>query len=83
LILALRDRGDLIVRIQFAARREQTKKIDVLLEVNGGCKTNSLPELVLVGAWNPGSTSRLEHILERSFNISPFRLHHLWIDLRS
>ncbi len=56
---------------------------DVLLDVNGGCKTNSIPELVLVGAWNPGSTSRLEHILERSFDISPFRLHHLWADLRS
>lgn len=55
---------------------------DVLLEVNGGCKTNSLPDLILVGAWNPRRTSRLKHILERSFEVSPFRLHHVWIDLR-
>jgi hypothetical protein len=58
-------------------------KKDVLLEVNDGCKTNSVPELLLIGAWNPGSTNRLEHILERAFQISPFKLHHLWIDLRS
>jgi len=56
---------------------------NVLLEVNGGCGINSLPELILVGTWNPGSTSRLEHTLERAFQISPFTLHHLWIDLRS
>lgn len=56
---------------------------DVLREVNHGCKTNSLPELLLIGTWNPGSTNRLEHILERTFEISPFKLHHLWIDLRS
>lgn len=55
---------------------------DVLQDVNGGCNANCLPELALVGACNPGMTSRLEHILERAFEVSPFTLHHLWIDLR-
>jgi hypothetical protein len=55
----------------------------LLLEVNGGCQSNSLPDLTLVDAWNPGNTSRLEHSLERSFEVSPIKLHHLWIDLRS
>jgi len=55
---------------------------DLLLEVNSGCQNESLPNLILIGAWNPGSISRLEHILERSFEISPFKLYHLWIDLR-
>jgi len=55
---------------------------DLLREVNGCCQSNSLPDLVLVGEWNPGNTSHFEHILERSFKISPFKLHHLWIDLR-
>jgi hypothetical protein len=60
----------------------QDMEKDVLQEVNGGCQSNSLPDLILVGAWNPGNISRLEHILERSFEISPFKLHHLWVDLR-
>jgi hypothetical protein len=54
---------------------------DVLLDVNGGCKSSSLPELTLVAS-KPGKTSRLEHLLERGFEVSPFTLHHLWIDLR-
>lgn len=54
---------------------------DVLSEVNDGCRQNSLPDLTLTGAWNPGGTSRFEHSFERPFDVSPFRLHHLWIDL--
>lgn len=56
---------------------------DVLPEVNSGCKSNSLPEITLAGTWNPGNTSRLEHSLTRTFKVSPFKLHHLWIDLRN
>lgn len=54
----------------------------VLSEVNEGCHSRSYPHLVLVGAWNPAGTGRFEHTLERPFEISPFKLHHLWIDLR-
>lgn len=55
---------------------------EVLSEVNEGCRKKSLPDLILVGAWNPGGTSRFEHAFDRPFDVSPFRLHHLWIDLR-
>jgi len=55
----------------------------LLIEVNKGCNSNSLPELTLAGAWKVGETTRLEHILPRAFEISPFKLHHLWIDLRN
>lgn len=55
---------------------------DVLREVNVGCQNNSLPEVVLIDGWNISGTSRLEHTLNRTFKISPFKLHHLWIDLR-
>jgi hypothetical protein len=56
---------------------------DVLQEVNSGCKSNSLPTLVLIGAWNLRNTSRLEHTLQRPLENSPLKLRHLWIDLRS
>jgi hypothetical protein len=56
---------------------------EVLSKVNEGCHTRSIPDLILVGAWRPNGTSRFEHSLERPFEVSPFRLHHLWVDLRS
>ena len=55
---------------------------DVLREVNAGCHGHSLPGLVLVGSWSPKGISRFEHVLDRPFPISPFKLIHLWIDLR-
>jgi hypothetical protein len=55
---------------------------DVIGEVNAECRRVSLPDLVLNGSWKAGDVSRLEHTLDRPFEISPFRLHHLWIDLR-
>lgn len=55
---------------------------DVLSEVNEETRKNSLPALALAGAWNPGGISRCEHSFERTFEMSPFHLHHLWIDLR-
>ena len=54
----------------------------VLNEVNDEARKNSLPDLFLIGAWNFGAVSRLEHAFDRPFEVSPFRLHHLWIDLR-
>jgi hypothetical protein len=55
----------------------------VLKEVNDESRTNSLPDLVLIGAWNLRAVSRLEHVFDRPLHISPFRLHHMWIDLRA
>ena len=55
---------------------------DILSEVNDGCGKTSLPALVLNGSWKTGDVSRLEHTFDRPFEISPFRLHHVWIDLR-
>lgn len=55
---------------------------DVLSEINGETGRNSLPDLILVGTWNSGDVSRCEHVLERGFEVSPFRLHHFWVDLR-
>lgn len=55
---------------------------DVLREVNEGCRRHSIPDLVLVGSWFPQGISKFEHDLMRPFHISPFKLRHLWIDLR-
>jgi hypothetical protein len=55
---------------------------DVLSDVNEEIGKISLTDIVLVGTWNPGGVSRCEHAIERTFDISPFKLHHLWIDLR-
>jgi hypothetical protein len=56
---------------------------DLLAEVHVESRAKSFPDLVLLDAWKPGDVSHLEHIFERSFQVSPFRLHHLWVDLRS
>lgn len=55
---------------------------DVLSEINGETRRSSLPDLILVGTWNSGDVSRCEHTFERSFDVSPFKLHHFWVDLR-
>ena len=55
----------------------------VLNEVNDESRKNSLPDLILAGNWNLGAVSRLEHVFERPIEVSSFRLHHLWIDLRA
>ncbi len=52
-----------------------------LKEVNEEAGQNSLPHIIPVGS--PASHGqRLGHTFERSFPVSPFHLHHLWIDLR-
>ncbi len=57
---------------------------DILLEVNktaaDGYKTISLLQLTKI--WEEKGVSELTHVLERPFPISPFRLHHFWVDLR-
>jgi hypothetical protein len=55
---------------------------DVLTEVNTECRDKLFPDLILVENWALGSTSRFEHVFERSFEVSPFKLHHFWVDLR-
>lgn len=55
---------------------------DVLREVNEGCRRRSIPDLVLVGPLSSKGISKFEHELVRPFQISPFKLRHLWIDLR-
>lgn len=54
----------------------------VLQEVNEGCDHRSIPGLVFIGSECSMGISRFEQHLVRAFPISPFRLHHLWIDLR-
>ena len=54
---------------------------DVLSEVNSIATKESIPSLVI----SPELSSRvrrLEHVFERLLATSPFRLVHLWIDLR-
>lgn len=56
---------------------------DVLSEVNEEGSRNALPPLVLDGLWSPGGVSRFAHVLDRPFEVTPFTLKHLWVDLRS
>lgn len=52
----------------------------VLQEVNEEARGNSLPDLV---RRSPAAcVEQLEHSFERPFEVSPFHLLHLWIDLR-
>jgi hypothetical protein len=53
-----------------------------LKEVNDEARKNSIPDLVLVGNWKSKEANHLTHTFARSFDISPFELRHLWIDLR-
>ena len=55
---------------------------DVLREVNEGCHRRLIPDIVIVGPWVHKGISKFEHDLKRPFPISPFKLLHLWIDLR-
>ena len=56
--------------------------LDVIDEVNAEAFRNGLPEIAAVGdALRNGYRS--EHSFNRSFPSSPFRLRHVWIDLRS
>ncbi|MEY9536897.1 hypothetical protein [Sinorhizobium fredii] len=54
----------------------------ILADVNIECRSRSFPDLTPEGAWLTGETTRLDHVFERGFEVSPIRLHHFWIDLR-
>ena len=55
---------------------------DVLREVNADCRLRSIPRLVAIGPPPTNGVGKFEHDMARTFPGSPFRLHHLWIDLR-
>ena len=55
----------------------------LLNEVNAYCREHDLPEIILSeDGWQADSTSRLMHLLRRSGMPSPYKLVHLWADLR-
>lgn len=54
----------------------------ILAAVNAECQRQALTDLIPDGAWAEGATTQLGHSFDRSFEISPIRLHHFWIDLR-
>ena len=56
---------------------------EVLREVNEGCHQRSISNLVLIGSWSSKGISTFEQALVRPFPISPFKLYHLWMDIRS
>jgi hypothetical protein len=52
-------------------------------EVNQNIETQlSIEKLAKLTDWQEKSTTQLHHSFERPFQISPFKLHHFWIDLR-
>lgn len=57
---------------------------DILLEVNEAVDNGieTIPVLQLVQHWEEKGVREFVHDLERPFPISPFRLHHFWVDLR-
>ncbi|MBY3108927.1 hypothetical protein HFO68_30885 [Rhizobium laguerreae] len=54
----------------------------ILTDINAECRSKSFPELAPASTWVAGGTTKLDHAFERSFEASPIRLHHFWIDLR-
>ncbi|TRL28959.1 hypothetical protein FM996_17935 [Methylosinus sporium] len=54
----------------------------ILADVNTECRSKSFPDLTPASAWQTGEATQLDHVFERSFEVSPIRLHHFWIDLR-
>lgn len=52
---------------------------EILKEVNAAAEKHRIPVLVLS---KEGATSQLDHKFARAYPESPFRLRHLWIDLR-
>jgi hypothetical protein len=56
--------------------------VHVLKEVNDEAARNTIPDIIPRGKQKLGIHFS-EHSFDRSFPISPFRLWHLWIDLRT
>ena len=67
---------------QWVGYLQSMEPTQVLREVNEEARRNSLADIVFTGPPSSG-IHRLQHTFERSFDVSPFVLRHLWIDLRS
>lgn len=60
----------------------QSMELDeILTEVNFEASRNTLPEVTRSGVAMPNGY-RAEQSFDRTFPVSPFYLHHIWIDLR-
>lgn len=55
---------------------------EILTEVTDITRKNTFPDMVRNGNWKALAVSRLAHTFERAFEVSPFQLFHLWVDLR-
>ncbi len=56
---------------------------DILKEVNGYAKKIKVPALERAsGGWVDHGVTRLDQSFDREVRPSPFRLLHLWVDLR-
>ncbi len=55
---------------------------EVLGEVNRCCRDRHLPDLAPAAVAKLDNTRRFEHDLDRTFEVSRFKLHHVWLDLR-
>jgi hypothetical protein len=57
---------------------------DILGDVNRVAISESLPPISPPAAgWVINGTSSMEHIITRSFRVSPLRLWHCWVDIRN
>jgi len=55
----------------------------ILKEVNGYCLGNNIAEIELLDDdWQEKALTRLHNEFARAFDITPFKICHLWIDLR-
>jgi hypothetical protein len=63
----------------------QSMELDAILyEVNAACKSKAIHRIgTPIGSWQTKGTSFLKHQLDRPFSVSPFRLSHFWVDIRS
>lgn len=50
----------------------------IIVQVNGALQRDRLPQLGLP-TQTGGTLTEIDHVIHRSFEISPFRLFHLWI----
>lgn len=57
---------------------------DILQEVNQTIENQAenIPMLQIVQKWEEKGVNEFVHDFERPFPISPFRLHHFWVDIR-
>jgi hypothetical protein len=56
---------------------------DLVIDVNGPCTAQGFPALTTTHAPSPDGLARLDHAWDRTFDQTPFRLGHVWADLRN